>query len=148
MQSESLPSPSLIGKNPLSGMWLMWWLGIALGMIGVFVLHSSVHTVVVFVGRAILIFILIVYLLVFIFLSMMTYTVELGTGGISIEPRMSGRWNWLFQKRFEKKRLTVKGIRRITKTKVLLRIHGWHSILVTGAPRDIDRLLKQFVKVG
>ena len=119
-----------------------------MGMIGVFVLHSSVYTAEVFVGRAILICILIVYLLVFIFLSMMTYTVELGTGGISIEPRMSGRWNWLFQKHFRKKRLTVMGVRGITKTKVQLRIHGWHSILVTGTPRDIDRLLKQFVKVG
>ena len=142
MQSESLPSTSLIGKNRLSSMWVMWWLGIAMGSMGLIVLRSSAQTVEVLVGRVILVLVFIVYLLIFFILSIMTYTVELTAEGISIKPRVIKGWNWLIKKRFEEKRLEVKGVRRMTNTKVLLRINGWYSILVTGTPREIEYLLE------
>ena len=142
MPSESMYSATLIGKNPVSSMWVIWWLGIVMGPIGVSVLHSSAQTVEVLVGRVILVLVFIVYLLVFFILSFMTYTVELTAEGISIKPRVIKGWNWLIKKRFEEKRLEVKGVRRMTNTKVLLRIYGWHPILVTGTPREIEYLLE------
>ena len=77
MPSESMYSATLIGKNPVSSMWVMWWLGIAMGTMWVSVLHSSAQTVEVLVGRVIFALEFIVYLLVFFILSIMTYTVGL-----------------------------------------------------------------------